>query len=483
MAVLKLFRYKNQADYFASTMKTVMEYCLRPEKTEQSENVFSTSGQNCSPQIAYEQFLLTKETFGKANGVFFRHYVQSFDPRENITPAEATKIAEEFADRAWHGYQVLIATHTDRQHIHTHFVINNVHPDTGKKLVEHPDNIENLRKISDEICRAHGLSTLPPYEGQRSNTMGSGEYRSAKRRDSWKIRLRKAIGQAMEWSFTREEFIENMDRLGYGVRWEDSRKNITYTCRNEPKYKDGSYRKCNDDKLLDDKYLKGDMEYEFTIRKEIFFGGFHDRRKYRNAGADPDGFDHGSRLDETATDDQAARIVGGSREHRAQDDIGGRREIPLGDEESGARAERGGEGSDPETDGNFRATGWERERESLARHRTPNDSRRVPVGTSPRSHGSAHGVGAVSGGLFGLASAASVIDNGDPDETEEEKKEREAREVGSVIGAGIGIILGAVTARKAPQHAENTNGGQVPDEEETPAEADNEDETAFEISM
>ena len=483
MAVLKLFRYKNQADHFASTMKTVMEYCLRPEKTEQSENVFSTSGQNCSPQISYEQFMLTKESFGKANGLFFRHYVQSFDPRENITPAEATKIAEKFADRAWHGYQVLIATHTDRQHIHTHFVINNVHPDTGKKLVEHPDNSENLRKISDEICRAHGLSILPPYEGQRSNTMGSGEYRSAKRRGSWKIRLRKAIGQAMEWSFTREEFIENMDRLGYGVRWEDSRKNITYTCYSEPKYKDGSYRKCNDDKLLDDKYLKGDMEYEFTIRKEIFFGGFHDRRNYRNAGNAPDGFNHGSRLDATATDNQKVGNADLDGENRAEGADRSGREIPLGDEKSGARTERGGEGSDSETDGNFRATGWERERESLARHRTPNDSRRVPVGTAPRAHGTADASHPRTLGLYGLASAASVIDNGDHDETEEEKKEREAREAGSVIGAGIGIILGAVTARKAPQHAENTNEGQVPDEEKTSAEADEEDENAFDISM
>ena len=72
-----------------------------------------------------------------------------------------------------------------------------------------------------------------------------------------------------------------------------------------------------------------------------------------------------------------------------------------------------------------------------------------------------------------------MIDNGDPDETEEEKKEREAREAGSAIGATFGIILGAVTARKAQQTAESTNGGQ----EETPADADNEDENAFEISM
>ena len=76
-----------------------------------------------------------------------------------------------------------------------------------------------------------------------------------------------------------------------------------------------------------------------------------------------------------------------------------------------------------------------------------------------------------------------MIDNGDPDETEEEKKEREAREAGSAIGAVLGTAIGIVTARKAPQHAENTNGGQVPDEEETPAELFNEDENAFDISM
>lgn len=73
-----------------------------------------------------------------------------------------------------------------------------------------------------------------------------------------------------------------------------------------------------------------------------------------------------------------------------------------------------------------------------------------------------------------------MIDNGDLDETEEEKKEREAREAGSAIGAAFGIILGAVTARKAPQHAESTNEGQVPDEEKAPAEAD---ENHFDMSM
>ena len=89
----------------------------------------------------------------------------------------------------------------------------------------------------------------------------------------------------------------------------------------------------------------------------------------------------------------------------------------------------------------------------------------------------------MSGGLFGLASAVTAIDNGDPDETEEAKKEREAREAGSAIGAVLGTAIGIVTARKARHADENTSAGQVPDEEETPAEAGNEDDNVFDIFM
>ena len=148
MPILKLIRYKSGTDFRPSVMRNVMEYCLQPSKTKIREEIFSVTGQNCVPSIAYNQFMATKASWGKTDGLLFRHYVQSFSPDENISPLQANEIAGEFAAKAWTGYEVLIATHVDRAHIHSHMIVNTVHPDTGKKLHESPDNLKKLRAIS-----------------------------------------------------------------------------------------------------------------------------------------------------------------------------------------------------------------------------------------------------------------------------------------------------------------------------------------------
>ena len=223
-------------------MGKVIAYCLQPNKTKLREEVYSVTGQNCVPSIACEQFLSTKASWDKTDGLCFRHYVQSFSPDEKISPMQANEIAKEFAEKAWHGYEVLIATHVDRAHIHSHMIVNTVHPESGKKLHESPDNIKKLRDLSDGICRSHGLSVLPPYQKPKVQGIGNGEYRKAIQGDSWKFRLCGAIRLAMERSLSRDDFIRNMQAQGYGVRWENGRKNLTYTCFCEKQFKDGSYR-------------------------------------------------------------------------------------------------------------------------------------------------------------------------------------------------------------------------------------------------
>ena len=238
MAIVIKVQYKEpKAEHQSRVARAVINYCMQPHKTKLEHNVYAVAGQNCTPELAFEQFTATKVAWKKTDGVFFRHYVQSFLAGDaDITPELANQIAREFADRVWNGYEVLIATHVDKAHVHSHFIVNTVHPETGKKLHEDINYLQRVRKISDEICISHGLSVLDPYKKkQKSSTMKNREYRSAYKGDSWKLRLRMAIKMAMEYSATREEFIENMKRLGYGVRWEDNRKNITYTCYNEPK--------------------------------------------------------------------------------------------------------------------------------------------------------------------------------------------------------------------------------------------------------
>lgn len=269
MPILKLIRYKSGTDFRSSVMRNVIGYCLQPSKTKIREEIFSVTGQNCVPAIAYNQFMATKASWGKTDGLLFRHYVQSFSPDENITPLQANEIAGEFAAKAWTGYEVLIATHVDRAHIHSHMIVNTVHPDTGKKLHESPDNLKKLRAISDEICRSHGIATLPPYRKTKVHGIGNGEYRKAIQGESWKFHLCGAITLAMARSLSREDFIEAMRLQGYGVRWEDGRKQITYTCYRDGKCKDGSYRKCRDNRLHDEKFLKENMKYEFIIRQNL----------------------------------------------------------------------------------------------------------------------------------------------------------------------------------------------------------------------
>ena len=240
-------------------MRAVINYCMQEYKTFDSKSKRQLiSGVNCDGANAFQEFMATKKVYGKDNGFFFYHYAQSFFPKEKITPEQAHKIALEFAEKAWSGHEVLVATHCDREHIHSHFVINSVGFESGKKLRQSPSTLKQLRKLSDEICIAHGFSVLQPYQGGK-NSMSSREYRARLRGNSWKEKLAKDIDTAMSYSGSKDEFIRNMSILGYHMTWTDTRKNITFQCPNG--------KKCCDDKLHDNKYLKESIESELLQRE------------------------------------------------------------------------------------------------------------------------------------------------------------------------------------------------------------------------
>ena len=145
-------KYKSGGNSSRSALGRVIDYCLQPHKTRVGENMFCTSGVDCVPAYALDQFMATKQAFGKCGGTFFYHYVQSFSPDEAVTPQEVNAIGIEFAARAWPGHEVLVATHIDKDHRHNHFVINSVNHETGMKLRQSPKTLESLRRLSDKIC-------------------------------------------------------------------------------------------------------------------------------------------------------------------------------------------------------------------------------------------------------------------------------------------------------------------------------------------
>lgn len=242
-----------------SAMCAVINYCQQEYKTFDNKSKRRlVSGVNCDGENAIREFMATKKVYGKDNGIFFYHYAQSFSPTEKITPEQAHEIALEFAEQAWKGHEVLVTTHCDATHIHSHFVINSVGFESGMKLRQSPSTLKKLRKLSDEICIAHGLSVLQPYQGGK-NSISSREYRVRLKGNSWKDKLAKDIDKAMEFSGSKDEFIRDMSILGYHMTWTDKRKYLTFHCPNG--------KSCRDIKLHNEKYLKENIERELLQRE------------------------------------------------------------------------------------------------------------------------------------------------------------------------------------------------------------------------
>ena len=245
----------------AGALASTLDYCMNEEKTVVDGKKYVT-GLNCVPESSYTDMMCTKNEYGKTDGRMYYHLDQSFSPNEKITPDLAHKVAVEFAEKAFPGYEVVIGTHCNTEHIHSHFVVNSVSFETGRKYHSDKDNIDRLRKISDEVCKKYGLSVIEePKKKSQVEKISSREYRSALKFESWKFRLCADINIAMKSSKTKEEFIKNLEDKGYGVRWSDTRKYITYTTPEG--------HKCRDNKLHGEKYLKEVMEREFTIRDRI----------------------------------------------------------------------------------------------------------------------------------------------------------------------------------------------------------------------
>ena len=345
--------------------KKSLDYICRDDKTEGKKYVTAL---NCSLSTAYQEFKNTREMYNKTDGIRYYHFVQSHPSGYKIEPALAHKIAVEFAERAFPGHEVVVATHTDADHIHSHFVLNAVNADTGLKYHSNKFTLQDLRQLSDEICQKYGVTTLSkPEIHKQSNGITNGEYRVAMRGESWKMNLINTIDMVMKRAKSKKQFRFYMKQYGYDVRREDSRKYITYTCPNG--------RKCRDNKLHEAKYRKENMEYEFEIRRserslQAEFGG---GTGHTNYGLRPGTQLAGADLAAETSDRYAVRCQGsdgrdndirtdGTVHTKSADDIRSAAGTGKGDSEADV-TERDGRGIEAGSGGEGpRITGWEAER-------------------------------------------------------------------------------------------------------------------------
>lgn len=202
-------------------------YTLSPENSNGDEKCFQATCLNCDNNGAdslSEQFYAVRKAFNKDNKILTHHYVQSFSPDEKVTPELAHRIGVELAQKIAPGFQVIVSTHIDKDHIHNHFLINSVNIDTGMKWKADKATRKNMRKVSDTICKQYGLSIIKNESGLRG--IDQATQKLAEQGKSWKVELCKALDEATKICNSKKEFIEFMKHKSFVItRYE---KDITF---------------------------------------------------------------------------------------------------------------------------------------------------------------------------------------------------------------------------------------------------------------
>lgn len=208
---------KNKDKSVAACLHDHTAYIQNPEKTEQGELV---SSYQCSPLTVDEEFLLTKKLYEQTTGrkqnsdVIAYQVRQSFRPGE-VTAEEANRIGYEFAERFLKGkYAFIVATHTDRAHIHNHIIFNSTALDGTRKFKNFWLSYLAVQKLSDIVCLEHQLSTIAykPYRDRQKRVVYPPK-------ESNRDRLCGVIDNILaEKPKDYEDFLQKLEQQGYEIK-------------------------------------------------------------------------------------------------------------------------------------------------------------------------------------------------------------------------------------------------------------------------
>ena len=204
-----------------------MRYILNPDKTE---DLLYTASVNCmtDAESAYLQMRLVYDQFAKDHfnsppplqgkgSVKAIHYIQSFLPDDNVTPELAHKIAKAFLRKAFgDDVQAVIATHVDKDHLHSHIIINS-YSLSGKKYYANRKSLKRIREISDGVCLAFGLKPNPNLTG-KGKSINHKEWEHRKNGTSWKEQIRQEIDNLIPTVNSLDELLQTLEEHGYEIK-------------------------------------------------------------------------------------------------------------------------------------------------------------------------------------------------------------------------------------------------------------------------
>ena len=204
-----------------------MRYILNPDKTE---DLLYTASVNCmtDAESAYLQMRLVYDQFAKDHfnsppplqgkgSVKAIHYIQSFSPDDDVTPELAHKIAKAFLRKAFgDDVQAVIATHVDKDHLHSHILINS-YSLSGQKYYANRQSLKRIREISDGVCKAFGIDIHPNLAG-KGRSINHKEWEHRKNGSSWKEQIRQEIDKLIPTVTSLDELLQTLEERGYEIK-------------------------------------------------------------------------------------------------------------------------------------------------------------------------------------------------------------------------------------------------------------------------
>lgn len=207
-------RFKKPPTTHEGVVKLI-RYITNPDKTSDEQCLYVNS-YNCSVVNTANEFKAVREQWQKNTGNYAYHFEQSFKPGET-TAEECHQCGSELAQVlfAKYGYQVIFATHLDKEHLHNHFVVNAVNPIDGKKLQTDHEFIRRMREENDRICKAHNLSVVDEPKGKGKSY---GEWITDKNGGfTWRGMIKNDIDDLLPSVTTVKALFNELERIGYKI--------------------------------------------------------------------------------------------------------------------------------------------------------------------------------------------------------------------------------------------------------------------------
>ncbi|HFN7516887.1 TPA: SAG1250 family conjugative relaxase [Streptococcus pneumoniae] len=231
---------KHFATHGKKYRRRLIKYILNPDKTDNLKLVSDFGMSNYLDFPSYEEmvemynvnFTNNDKLYEYRNDrqekhqqtIHAHHLIQSFSPEDNLTPEEINRIGYETIMELTGGrFRFIVATHTDKDHIHNHILINAIDCNSDKKLIWNYALERNLRMISDRISKMAGAKIIE----KRFSYRDYQKYRAT----SHKFELKQRLYFLLQQSKSFDDFLEKAKQLHVQIDFSQKHSRFLMTDR------------------------------------------------------------------------------------------------------------------------------------------------------------------------------------------------------------------------------------------------------------